>query len=459
MPEQYMGGTTSLCPTCGRLLPAQVLVRDNAIYLRRTCPEHGTFCPRVYSDAAAYQDLAQFHRIAVQPLSFNTEYSGACPDSCGLCPNHEQHVCLPIIEITDHCDMACPVCLVKTSGSFHLTPTQVSAIVGRLVESEGQLDVLNLSGGEPTLNPQFREIIDLCLAYKQIQYVSVSTNGRRLLRDPSLLRFLAERRVVISLQFDSVQGEGAQQMRGMDLGSDKLRLIGQVGDLDGRMSLTVTAARGINDRGLAEPLRLLFANDHILSVMYQPMAYVGRGASVARPDDALTIPDVIQLLDGACDGQVSAGDFAPLPCSHPACFSQAFYLRAGPGEYIPLRRLLSNDRYLQLVENRSLPGSDAGALDIIKDAIYELWAGPDGLDAGSRKALLAVRRILDSMTHCGPGCGCGGVTAEQSIKSVFIHHFMDRHTFDLSRARKCCQVYPQPDGKLMPACVYNCLRR
>ena len=118
---------------------------------------------------------------------------------------------------------------------------------------------------------------------------------------------------------------GAQQMRGMNLTDDKLRLIGEVGELRGRISLTVTAARGINDQGLTDPLRLLFAHDHILSVMYQPMAYVGRGATMARPDDALTIPDVIALLHGGCDGQVSAGDFAPLPCSYPACFSQAFY--------------------------------------------------------------------------------------------------------------------------------------
>ena len=457
--DEYLTATISTCGTCGRLLPAQVHLRDGAVWFHKHCPDHGPQDVRISSDPAYFLGLGRFHRAGSIPYRFATSAGKGCPGSCGLCPDHEQHVCMPILDITDHCDMACPVCLVKTPGTFHLTPAQVGGILDRLIGSEGQIDVLNLSGGEPTLNPQFRQIVEECLSRKQILYVSVSTNGRNLLRDPALLQFLADRRVIIALQFDGTDGSCYRPLRGMDLLAEKLQLIEQIGSLNGRMSLTITAARGINDHNLGEPLRLLFANDHILSIMFQPAAYVGHGSSIGRPADALTIPDVIAALEGACDGRVRAADFSPLPCSHPACFSLAFYLRTADGTFVPIRQLLDTERYLDLLKNRALPGTDAESFALIQDAMYELWSGPAGLAPDSQKTLAAVRQLLDAI-NCGPRGPCSAIAAtERSVKSVFIHHFMDRHTFDLSRARKCCQVYPLADGRLMPACVYNCLRR
>jgi 7,8-dihydro-6-hydroxymethylpterin dimethyltransferase len=218
--------------------------------------------------------------------------------------------------------------------------------------------------------------------------------------------------------------------------------------------------RGQNEAQLGAVLANLFAHDHVISVMIQPLAYVGLGGQIPRPPDALTIPDILRHLDGTCGGMVAADDFCPLPCSHPACFSLAFYLRTGPREFAPLRRLFQADRYLDVLQNRAVLGADRDTFDQIRDAVYALWSGPSGMAPDSQKALAAVRELL-ARVHAAGVCNCrAGVAAVSGrLKSVFIHHFMDRHTFDLSRARKCCQVYPLADGRLMPACVYNCLRR
>ncbi len=456
---EYLTSTQSICPECRRKLPARIFVADDGVWMHKECAEHGPFRTRIHGDAAAYRQLGRFHRRASVPRMFATKAQG-CPESCGLCPEHEQHVCLPIIEITDHCNWSCPICLVRNPGRRHLTPAEVAAMLDRLIAAEGQIDVVNLSGGEPTLNPHFRAIVEACLARREILRVSVSTNGSILARDPALVRFLAERKVIVSLQFDGGDDAAYLSLRGRPLAEEKRRLIDLCGECDASMSLTATVVRGVNDAAVGAVADALFAHPHILSAMFQPAAYAGAAARLGRPADAVTIPDVITALGGAGGGLVGPDDFSPLPCSHPACFSLAFYLQVEPGRFRSIKQLVDAERYLDLIRNRAIFGTDTESFATLTDAVYDLWSGPAALSPDSERALQAVRRLLAAVT------GGGGYSprkalavAERSVKSIFIHQFMDPASFDLSRARKCCQVYPQADGRLVPACVHNCLQR
>ena len=475
--SDYLTTTQSLCRVCRRLIPAQVLIEDGSVWFHKICPEHGFQKARVHGDADAYLQLGDFHSPATLPQEFATASMG-CPHSCGLCPDHEQHVCLPILEITDHCNLDCPICLVDNPGTRHLTRAEVAVMLDSLIRSEGRVDVVNLSGGEPTVNPHFRGIVEECLSRREILRVSVSTSGRVLAKNDDLLRFLAERRVIISLQFDGVSDDIYLKLRGMPLLAEKLGLIRTCATYQTPMSLTATIAKGVNDHQVGAIADILFQHDHILSVMFQPAAYNGNGAHMARPVDATTIPDVIAVLDGAANGTVSAADFSPLPCSHPACFSLAFYLKSEGNGFLPIKRLVSTERYLGLIQNRAIFGTDADSFQQVTDAVYDIWAGiPRRADAGhgasgngcgpscgcnpfmSDQALRAVRKLLATATAGGYSPRKAMETGERAVKSIFIHQFMDPDTFDLARVRKCCQVYPQPDGRLMPACVYNNLHR
>ena len=288
----YLTTTQSLCRTCRRLIPAQVMIEDGSVWFHKICPEHGFQKARVHGDADAYMKLGDYHSPATVPQEFATASKG-CPDSCGLCPEHEQHVCLPILEITDHCNMECPVCLVDNPGKRHLTRAEVAPMLDALIRSEGRIDVLNLSGGEPTVNPHFRGIVEECLSRKEILRVSVSTSGTVLVRNDDLLRFLADRRVIISLQFDGISDDVYQKLRGQPMLAEKLRLIDACASLNAPMSLTATVAKGINDHQVGAIADILFENDHILSAMFQPAAYNGNGAQMERPLDASTTFNVI----------------------------------------------------------------------------------------------------------------------------------------------------------------------
>jgi uncharacterized radical SAM superfamily Fe-S cluster-containing enzyme len=270
---------------------------------------------------------------------------------------------------------------------------------------------------------------------------------------------LCERNVVISLQFDGFDDKAYEVLRGRKLLKEKLEILDLLAETGISTSLTVTTAGGVNDGQFSRILEYLFSHQHVVSIMIQPISFAGRGANLAGKTGRLTIPDVIKLLDAAGDSRVSASDFVPLPCSHPLCFCLAYYLVLDDGGTVSLNRFVDASKMMDSLVNRTIFGLDSEEHEDLKDMIYEMWSGSAGSAPDSDAVMKTLRGIMDEI--------CGSrfdprktfTVAERYIKSIFIHAFQDVETFDLSRVRRCCQAYPQPDGKLIPVCVHNVLGR
>jgi len=360
---------------------------------------------------------------------------------------------VPLLEITDRCNLACPICLVAGRAGGELSLAEVESILDRLVAYEGRINMLTLSGGEPTVHPGFLPILDACRR-REIGIVSVSTNGVALDRQPDLIRQIRDREAVISLQLDGFTEQTYRTLRGRpELAALKRRVIERCLELDARLSLTMTLARGVNEHEMAAVLELLFSHDQVLSVMVQPLCRVGAPTDTL---DALTIPDAVRQIAAASGGVVSASDFTPLPCSHPSCFALTYLLKLADGRLVPISSLVEPGPYLDIIQNQALLGTDLDSLSRIRDAVYGLWSA-DGVFPHREPVLLRVRQILRELSAVGPEADHRTLVslATANVKSIFIHHFMDRSTFDLSRAVKCCNHYPRPDGRLLPACVRN----
>ena len=110
----FLGTTHSLCPRCRRVVEAKIVVREGRVYFRKRCPEHGLIEDFVCADVA-YYDRHEFAQPARLPRQFGTAAERGCPYDCGLCPDHEQHSCLALIEINEHCNLTCPVCFADSS--------------------------------------------------------------------------------------------------------------------------------------------------------------------------------------------------------------------------------------------------------------------------------------------------------------------------------------------------------
>lgn len=450
--------TEGLCHVCGRLCEARTVVKDGRVFLDKWCPEHGRSRALTCADEGWYRRSRAYVKPGARPRARAVLGYEGCPASCGLCPRHMQHSCVPLLEITDVCDMDCPICMVHGASVPALSVAQVREVVDALVAYEGRINMLTLSGGEPTCHSDLLGVVD-AVRRPEVGVVSLSTNGLRLEHDDALLDGLVARDVVFSLQFDGCRPSTWEILRGRaDLAERKPALVRRILARGGRLSLTFTLARGVNEDELAAPLDLLFSEEGVVSVMVQPLVYDERTLAHLGADreDVVTVPDAVRLLAAASGGLLREADFTPLPCSHPSCFALTYLLKLETGRLVPLSRLVDAETYLDIAKNQALFATDRDSLEKVKDALYTLWSS-DGLVPDREAVLLAVKRLLKRLNRLGPEAPHGEVLSVglDSAKSIFIHHFMDRGTFDLSRAVKCCNHYPQPDGRLLPACVRN----
>lgn len=455
---ETLGQTTSVCAACRALVPAKIVVDGEAVAFRKFCPQHGESVASVHGSARAYLEAQRYVKPAWIPREFAGDSGAPCPAGCGTCARHEQHLCLPIVEITSRCDLSCPVCLVNAGREWDMSLEVYQRILDGLVRAEGRIDVLNLSGGEPTRHPQFLALVDAALARPEIVRVSVSTNGLRFLDEPALLRELRARNVVVSLQLDGFDDRAYEVLRGRKLLAQKRRILELLAEAGVSTSLTMTLAAGLNDGQLRPMLDYLFEHEHVVSLMVQPLAFAGRGVALAGKSRRLSTAEVADALGAAGHPAVAASDFVPLPCSHPLCFSLAFFLMLDSGRAVSAARLTSAATVMDTLANRTIFGLDPEEQARLKELIYELWSGPAGAAPDGPALLATLRGILREMAcPCGDSRAVFG-RAERRVKSIFVHAFQDADTFDLARVRRCCNGYPQPDGRVIPACVRNVCR-
>ena len=215
----YYDYTISLCSTCLKRISAKIIFEDEKVFMLKVCPTHGEERVLIATDIEYYKRCRNFLKPGESPLKFNTETLYGCPYDCGLCPDHEQHSCLTVLEITDRCNLTCPTCYAESSPSHgrHKTLEEIETMLDIIVANEGYADIVQISGGEPTIHPQIFEIISLVKS-KQIRHIMLNTNGIRIAKDKEFVRKLAEYKIgfEVYLQFDSFKKEALERLRGED---------------------------------------------------------------------------------------------------------------------------------------------------------------------------------------------------------------------------------------------------
>lgn len=449
MPERpytYYDFTLSLCPECLQRVDAKIIIQDNNVYMLKRCPEHGSQKALIATDAEYYMRARQYIKPSEMPLKFNTQTLYGCPYDCGLCPDHEQHSCLTLLEITDRCNLSCPTCYASSSPSYgkHRTLEEIDFMLKAIVDNEGTPDVVQISGGEPTLHPKFFEIIDKCRA-QPIRHLMVNTNGLRIANEPNFVAKLAEYKenFEIYLQFDSFKQSALNHLRGVDLRETRLKALEHLNKHNISTTLVVTLQKGINDDEIGAIIDFALKQPCVRGITFQPTQFAGRLEHVDPNTHRYTLTEVRQaILSQSTIFQPE--DIIPVPCN-PDSLAMAYALK-WQGEVIPLTHLIDPDDLIRQGRNTIVYEQD----DLIAKRMMQLFSTGNSVETASGE--------LQSLLCCLPQIATKNLKYDNVFR-IIIMQFIDAYNFDVRAIKKSCVHIVTTEGKLIPFETMNLFYR
>lgn len=446
--DELLKRTTSRCPVCHAPCPAEVWrsgARPAKVFLKRVCPEHGEASVCIASDAHFYW-LAKGNPANADGCCNNspTADSHACCAADGSvagtlgrnalvaadAPFETLSTCLALIEIVRSCNLACPTCYanspVGTGANVDAVPLdELKQRIQGVIDRKGGIEILQLSGGEPTLHPQFFELLEWAHAHEGIDYLLLNTNGVRLANEPEFAARLGELfargGLQLYLQFDGVQTAGQHELRGADLRTTRLRAIEQCAAVNLPITLAMTVTPE-NLEHLWDAIEFGLKFPHIHGIAFQPVFGSGRLPAMTSPAVRLNTADILLAAVGQSQGQLRFDDFTPLPCGDPNCATIGYLIRHGGrtrsiSDFIDFRRLQGflQNKVHYTVEDLARCGCENEPLG----------------------ELLKTLELKASMTF-----------------RLMVKPFMDAWTWDQDRIDRCCTHVIRPDGQLDSFCRY-----
>ncbi len=448
-PYLFYDTAVSICSTCFRRVDAKIVFEDANVFMLKRCPEHGFERVLVADDVDYYRRCREvFIKPPEMPARYNTPVKYGCPYDCGLCPDHEQHSCLSLVEICDACNLSCPICYAE-SGQ-HRTEfkplEQVERMLDAIVTNELSPDIVQISGGEPTIHPQFFEILDAAKA-RPIQHLMVNTNGIRIAQDEAFARRLATYmpRFELYLQWDSLRREPLMQLRGADLRSIREKALARLNELGISTTLVVTVARGVNDDELGAMVDFALQQPCVRGITFQPVQQAGRTKGYDKAQHRLTLTEVRRrILDQTSN--IKPEDLIPVPC-HPDSLAMAYALKID-GKVLPLTGLIPPEVLIDGGRNTIIYEQDPA----IRNHIFKLFStnhSPQGQADSLRELLCCMPKVLAPQN-----------LGYQNLFRVLIVQFIDAQSFDLRSIKKTCVHIAHPDGeRLIPFDTYNLFYR
>lgn len=456
----YYSMTKALCSTCKRSIDAKILFRDDAVFFNKFCPEHGHQEVQVCSSVEWYVDALSFVAPSTPPRGDIKPVEKGCPHDCGPCKSHQQKVYLPVVPITSACNLDCPICYTvnKNDDPHMLSDSDFASILARLREQHDELDIINFTGGEPTLHPRLPEFLKMSRA-AGIRRLTVSTNGLKLL-DEDYARRMGEADARIVLSLDTFDPKVDQEMLGANTVKAKLKVLDHLEKYDITTTILPAVAAGLNDKDVGPLFDLVMARKNICSLELHTLTFTGQGGVGFDRKARISTPDLHALIEQHTGGKITWRDFVPSPLAHPHCYSICYILALDDGGYVPYARFMGRARLFELLGESLYMQPRERVEQVLRDCIDELWSSPETLPEADA-VLATLKRLIRDMFPPGKPLPLAErqKIAERASKAIYIHSHMDEENFDVSRIMRCSVGVPEIDGSNIPTCSYNVLYR
>ena len=473
--------TKSLCPECLQIIDAEVYENKDRVKIIKECVDHGKFENTYWSSDKLYENASEYDHKGEGIENPQTALNGECPSNCGLCQEHESHTILGLIDVTNRCNMRCPVCFANAAVSKSLYEPTYEEIRGMLQNLRNNQPVsapaIQYAGGEPTVR---KDIVDLVKLAKEegFTHTQIATNGIKLAKNSNLAKELKEAGLnTVYLQFDGITEEPYLKIRNRDLLSTKLEAIENCRKVDLGIVLVPTLIKGINDQQVGDIIKFAVNNlDIIRGINFQPVSFAGRTPADEVEEQRVTIPDFEKLVEEQTESKIKIEDFYPassvVPISefvsaiegkeqvtftcHPHC-GAATYIFIDGNEIIPVTQFIDVDKLFGLL-TKSAEDIEKGGLTGKAKTIARATVGlPKTIDTSKAPESIDIKKILTSVFKERSYSALGDFHKKSLL--IACMHFMDPWNFDHDRVKRCVIHYAVPDGRIIPFCSMNTLYR
>lgn len=464
--------TRSVCPVCERVLPAELRQRGEQLFMLKNCPDHGRFETLYWSNADNYQRLMTFQHLPEEGRLRNQ----TCPKECGPCREHRGSPLIALIDVTNRCDLTCPICFSESELCMEHTvePTisQIEAMLNQLAErGTPERITIQFSGGEPTLRDDLPEMIRLA---RQMGYgrIEINSHGLRLANESGYAHALKKAGLdAIGLQFDGLDDRIYKFNRGAKMFAQKQRAIEAARASNLTVVLVVTLTKGLNEDEIGEIIRFAVQNcDVVKRVVAQTLTFYGRATQFDVNEMRSTPYDFMSCLEQQTSGVIKRSDFYPVAAmlpiaeffeqlteekqeklfTHPCC-NVATYIYVNPDKsFLPLSKILQVEPVLELMnegakEMKASRGWRRSAVKL-KCVAKLLWSTVNQVSNP------VFRRVIFRSLFKG---SYDPMSDLDNVLMVSCVHHMDKWNFDVERVETCSIHYLTPDGNQVPFCSYN----
>lgn len=442
----YYDHTISLCNECHRKVDAKIIFEDSKVFLTKKCKAHGFQKVLIADDINYYKQIRNYNKASEYPRKPHTETIFGCPYDCGICPDHEQHSCLTLVEITDRCNLTCPTCYASSSPTFgrHRTLAEIEMMFDAIVASEGEPDVVQISGGEPTIHPDFFKVLDMAKS-KPIKHLMLNTNGVRIANDLEFTKKLASYmpNFEVYLQFDSFEPDALVKLRGKDLTETRKKAIENLNALNLSTTLVVTMQKGLNDHEIGKIIDYALQQRCVRGVTFQPTQISGRLDNFDPAKDRLTNTEIRRkILEQT--SVFKSNDLIPVPCN-PDALVMGYALKT-PFGVQSLTHLIDPEVLLNNSRNTIVYEQD----ETLHSHVLKMFSTANSIDS--------LEQDFKHLLCCLPDIVAPQFTYNNLFR-VIIMNFMDAYNFDVRAIKKSCVHIVGTDGKIIPFETMNLFYR
>ena len=465
----------SLCPKCKKVIKAKILEEDGKIVMRKKCKDHGDCYDIVYNHAELYKKIEKW-AFEDAPGLTNPKIKNAtrCPQQCGLCNMHYSRSCLTNIDLTNRCNLRCPICFANANVQgyvYEVTLDQVKKMLEEVIKQNApqETHVVQYSGGEPTIHPQFLECIKVAKDFS-FAHIQIASNGIKIANDLEFAKKCKENGLyTVYLQFDGVDEDSVyKSTRGVPLWETKKKAIENCRKAGLKVVLVPTLVNTINDDQVGKILQFAIDNCDVISgISYQPVAFTGRISEKERLKHRYTLSDLAFDIEKQTGYAKAMEDWYPLSITTPyskfvsklndyLTINLSCHPNCGIGTY-----LLVNRKTKQTIPITQILNVEA-IFNELNEFIKENKVNFKPYLKFMMIYLLRkhFKRNVENLSLVDLYKATYGVAkkenkTEWTLLLVAGMHFQDCYNYNIDRVKRCVIHYSAPNGLIYPFCTYN----